>query len=111
MSSGEHAPAAEQPSPVGQVDPALLYVIGRLDEINDRLNRGSERMSSIETELRSNTDTTRDVRELMELGRNGFKVLGHIGTAVKWLGGIAAALVACWSLYQAWKNGTPPSSK
>lgn len=79
--------------------------------IEDRLDRGSDRMKAIEDELRQNTDTTREVRELMELGRSGFKVLGFFGVAAKWVGAIAAAFVSVWGLiYTITHGGKPPGN-
>lgn len=84
-----------------------LHVIRRFEAIEDRLDRGSDRMKAIEVELRENTDTTKEVRELLEVGRSGFKVLGWIGVAAKWLGGVAVAVGAIWSLL----HGVQPPGK
>jgi hypothetical protein len=94
---------------VGEADLHALHVIRRFEAIEDRLDRGSERMKALELELQANTATTREVRELMELGRNGFKVLGWLGGAAKWLGGLAAAGGAIWTaFYMATHGGKPP---
>lgn len=87
-----------------------MHVIRRFESIEDRLDRGSDRMKAIEIELHENTKTTKEVRELLELGRNGFKVLGYLGTAAKWVTAIAAAVAAVWTLYLTFKNGGPPPS-
>lgn len=46
-------------------------------------------------------EDTREIRELMELGRTAFKLLDYTGRALKWIGGIAAAIGGA---YAAWKN-------
>lgn len=88
----------------------------RLDHIEARLDRGSQNMSEIRAdvsglraELAGNTEVTNEVRELLEAGKNGLKVLGWIGVGAKWLGGIAAALTALWTLlYAITHNGQLP---
>ena len=83
----------------------------RFEEIEAQLAKGAERMTAIERELRDNTTVTREVRELMELGRNGFKVLGWLGIAAKWVGSLAAAAAAVWALvYAAMHGGKPPGT-
>jgi hypothetical protein len=81
----------------------------RLTEIEDRLDKGSKRMQDLRDELAANSATTNEVRELLEAGKNGLKVLGWIGVGAKWIGAIAGALVALWSLiYAATHNGQLP---
>jgi hypothetical protein len=83
----------------------------RFSEIDAQFAKGAERMAAIERELQNNTQVTREVRELMELGRNGFKVLGWFGVAAKWVGSLAAAVAAVWALvYAAMHGGKPPGT-
>jgi hypothetical protein len=97
------------PPPVSLADLQVLHILRRFEEIQDRLDRGSDRMKALELELRANTATTNEVRELLVLGRSGFKVLGWFGKAVKWVGGIFAAGGAIWSaIYMATHGGKPP---
>jgi hypothetical protein len=94
---------------VTEADLHALHVIRRFEAIEDRLDRGSDRMKAIELELRDNTATTKEVRELLELGRSGLKALGWFGKAVKWIGGLFAAGGAIWSaIYMATHGGKPP---
>jgi hypothetical protein len=74
---------------------------GKVVTIEDRLTRGDHRMGTIESELAANTAATREVLEIVTLGKSFFKVLGHIGNAVKWVLGIATAVGAA---YAAWKQ-------
>lgn len=87
-------------------------VKARLDAIEDELRQGRERMGRIEASVAENTALTREgtavtqeVRELMELGKAGFKVLGWLGAGAKWLGVIATAGVALYSAFYAATHG------
>lgn len=88
---------------------------GRLDEHEERLTAGDERMARIEAALEENTELTRDMagtvsemRDLLELGRSGIRVLNFIGKAAVWIGKIAAAGSAIAALFYALKAGHPP---
>lgn len=63
-------------------------------------------------ELRKNSELTAKINEMTEemvdlfaAAKGAFKVLGWIGTGVKWIGGVAAALGALWVIF---KGGFPP---
>jgi len=88
---------------------------GRLDEHERRLQDGDDRMERIEVALRENTALTRDMagtvlemRELLELGRNGMKVLNFIGRAAVWAGKVAAACTALAAAWYAFTHGGRP---
>lgn len=82
----------------------------RLDAIEHRLRRGAERIAALEGGLKTNTQITTEIRELLELGRNGLRLLGHLGVVMRWAGGIAAALGAMVGLWQAMRSGAPADS-
>lgn len=82
----------------------------RLLQIIDEL-----RAESAETraELKKNSETTAKIEKMTEemvdlfaAAKGAFKVLGWIGSGVKWTAGIAAALGALWLLV---RGGLPPS--
>ena len=80
-------------------------VPGQLEEIHQRLKAGDERMAGLERQVaentaltRENTAITRDIKDLLDAARLGFKVLGGLGVFIKWAGGIAAGLAALWAL-------------
>lgn len=75
---------------------------GKVVAIEHRLHRGDDRMGKIEKSLADNTAATRDVLEIVTMGKSFFKVLGALGNAVKWVLGIATAIGAA---YAAWKHG------
>jgi hypothetical protein len=84
----------------------------RLSPINDRLDRGAAKMSSmandigeIRAELARNSTTTNEVRELLDVGRNGLKVLGWLGTAAKWTSTVVAAGLSLYGVIYAVTHG------
>lgn len=99
---------AEQEMDLGEdgVDPPGTRA--RLASIDSRLDAGSRRMTRIEAQLAENTALTRDVRELMEAGRAGLRVLGTLGKLAGWVGKLATAALAIWAFIHAVKNGVPP---
>lgn len=93
------------------------------EEIEDRLDRGSERMQRIEAELArqteqltqlqaslaKNTEVTQEIRDLFDAARGAFRALNGIGIAFGWLGRLAAAGVAIWgAIYAITHGGRPP---
>lgn len=72
----------------------------------------SERITNIETSLEANTAVTHEVRDLLDAFRGGFKVLGWLGLGLKWLGGIATACVALYTVfYMLTHGGNLPGDK
>lgn len=97
--------------PVREGDLDVAAMLGRFAAIETRLDRGSERMACIEADLRANTEVTREVRDLMEMGRALFRLADLMGRGAKWLSGIAAAVVAIWgAIYTATHGVKPPGS-
>lgn len=77
----------------------------QLDAIKKQLDDGASRMSGIERDLatvtemtQENTTITKEIKELLDAAKLGFKVLGGLGAALKWAAGIAAALAALYAL-------------
>ncbi len=71
--------------------------------------------AALRAELKSNTEVTAQIKErtedligFFEAAKGGLKVLGWFGTAIKWLGGISAACVGIYALYQAIIHGGMP---
>jgi hypothetical protein len=65
--------------------------------IDDRLNKGSERMDRIEKALNNNNADTSEVLEILRGAKAFFKVTGWVGSFIKWLVPIAAGLAAIWA--------------
>lgn len=81
----------------------------RLAAIEARLLEGSARMDRMQAELSANTAITVQVRDLLQTLRGGLRLLGWLGVAAKWIGGIAAAVTAVWALiHAAIHSGRPP---
>jgi hypothetical protein len=80
----------------------------RLDDIERRLVEGDLRMAAIEKELKANTEITSEIRDVMRAGRIGLQVLGGIGTLVKWIASIGAAIGSLYAMYYALRHGTAP---
>lgn len=72
---------------------------GQLVEIQARLDDGDARMTRIESSLEANTAVTTDIKDILEAGRLGLKVLGWIGAAAKWVGLVAAGGAALWGFF------------
>lgn len=94
-------------------------IADRLGGIEHRLDAGDGRMQALEEGQAAlkeaqdkNNEMTADIRELMELGRTGFKILNWIGRAftavAKWVAPIAAAIAAVYAALYAIKTGHPP---
>lgn len=83
--------------------------IDKLDAIHARLNCGDARMTRIEARIEENTDLTRDIRNLMDAGRAGLRVLEWLGKAARWAGILATACMAIYvAIYTITHDGRPP---
>jgi hypothetical protein len=89
-------------------DPDAPVTRADLAHVQRQLAAGDSRMATIEAELKTNTNLTEDVKDLLNAARVGLKVLGWIGTAAVWAGKIAAAIAAMWGAWQLMRHGSPP---
>lgn len=76
-----------------------------------RLEAIEQQMEAHAKCLKENTQTTeqikndtKEIRELMELGRAAFKLLNYMGKAIKWVAGIAASLGGLYALWQKFRQ-------
>lgn len=76
-------------------------------EVRDLRRQGDSRFGSLEAELASNSETTAEVRDILQVAKAGLRVIGGLGTFVKWVGGIATGLAAAWGLYVTARGGIP----
>jgi hypothetical protein len=93
---------------------------GRLQQDANELKRGhadlNTRVEALKAELQANTavtretaEVTKDIKEVIDAARMGFKVIGGIGTIARWAGAIAFAIGTIWGLvYAAMHGGAPP---
>ena len=72
------------------------------DRMQSELKLGKERMDSIEAKIDANSKDTAEVLDIMRMGKSFFKVIGHIGSFIKWVAAIGAPVVA---FYLALKAG------
>lgn len=84
----------------------------RLGAVNERLDRGDRRFDQLDAEVAENTRLTRAsaedlaaIRDVLTAVRGGLRVLGWLGLAVKWLGGLATAGVAIYTAWYALTHG------
>lgn len=71
--------------------------------------RMDSRMGALEVELASNSEVTAEVRDMLQIGRAGLKVLGGLGTAARWVGYLSAAAASVYALaYTITHGGKPP---
>ena len=62
-----------------------------------------ERITGLENKLDENTKLTRELKDILETLRGGWKFLGWLGNALKFWLGIAAAAAAAWAAF--WPHG------
>ena len=58
-----------------------------------------EKIERMDRELRENTSITRELRDILVTVKSGARMLGWVGSAIKWLSGVVAAGVALWALF------------
>lgn len=92
------------------------------NDVDRRFNKGALRMDTLEElidenrkahaanalALAENTKLTKEIKETFDAVKGGFKVLGWIGHAVKWIGSIAGGLAAVYALYYSITHGSQP---
>ena len=79
---------------------------GQLDEIRAELRAGRHRMDGIEAKLAENTAITMQVKDLLEMqntARVGFKAARGAGKFIAWAGGAAGGLVGLWAFFHGGK--------
>ena len=73
----------------------------RLAEIESRMDVSSERMDLLDASMKRNTDLTQEIRDILDAARVGFKVLGGLGTLVKWAGPVLGGALAIYTFVYA----------
>ena len=82
--------------------------------IHDKLDHGERRMDSLETlitenreahqanasALEENTAITKEIKDILELGKTFFKILKYIGIAAKWLVAVGSGVAVFWAAIQ-----------
>ena len=83
-----------------------------LAAMHERLNAGTARIKRIEDvqnkmrdELAVNTAATAEILDVLAAARMGFKVLGGLGVAAKWVGILAGAALSIYTAIYAMTHG------
>lgn len=94
---------APNPTPKRAAEDAIYSRITAIERrVEARFDASNERMGRIEQMLADNNVSTEEVREIVVMGKSFFKVLGHLGNAIKWMVNVGAAIAASWYAFQAW---------
>lgn len=103
----------------------LSLIRSALADVHKRLENGDQRFESIEKvqrdqaeqllkqgeALNENTAITKEVRDILDTAKTGFKVLGGLGAFGKWVMYVAGGVTAVWGLITAILHGVPPPPK
>lgn len=71
----------------------------QLAEFTVSHNDAQQRLKRLEASLEENSSMTSELLEIFKAVKGGFKVLGWLGTALKWSLSIAAAAGALWAAW------------
>lgn len=69
-------------------------------ELRDRVQRLEQGLAENTASTKRIESDTTEIVEIFRLSKSGFKVLGHIGSAIKWAAGIAAAVATAWLAFR-----------
>jgi hypothetical protein len=72
----------------------------RLELMEERLAKGDERMDRMEKTQEELAESVSKVLEIVQMAEGFFKVLGHLGTAIKFVGTTVAAIAGLWYLFK-----------
>ena len=89
-------------------DRQLEYLATVVTKIEERLESGSKRMDTFEKSMQVNNEMTGEIHAMFSAGKGGLKVLGWLGSIVKWLGMIAMAALAIYTAFYALLHGGAP---
>lgn len=90
-------------------DAQLNYLATLITKVEEQIGDGKTRMDKFEKALAVNNELTGEIHAMFTAGKGGFKVLGWLGSIVKWAGMIAAGLLALYTaLYAVLHGGATP---
>ena len=90
----------------------LAEVAVALRDVQACMQRGDTRMGAMESELSVNSTVTAEVRDILSVAKVGLRVLGGVGTLVRWVGYLSAAGAAIYSAwYMVTHGGRPPGAE
>lgn len=90
----------------------LAEVAVTLRDVRACMRQSDTRMGAMESELNVNSAVTTEVRDILNVAKVGLRVLGGVGTLVRWVGYLSAAGAAIYSAwYMATHGGRPPGAE
>ena len=87
------------------IDASLVPIHRRLDLGAAKMDAQGSSIDLMRRELALNTATTEQVRDLLDVGRSGLRVLGWLGAVARWLGYVASGIAAVWAAIYAITHG------
>lgn len=73
-------------------------VQSEFEGVDRRLKSGKERMDAIEASIAENTRITKEIKEILDLGKSFFTILGYIGKVAKWIAAIGSGIAVAYAL-------------
>lgn len=74
------------------------------------LRTHSDRLGVVDTRLEAIERQNTDIYDILQMGKGFFKVCKYIGIGLKWLAGVAVAILAILQFIHHFLNGPPPGS-
>lgn len=97
--------------PDPQTNLQMAWLADRMTAVEACLAQGTESMISMQTELSANTATTMEVRNILGAAKGFFKFCSAFGVLLKWVGGLAGAAAAIYTVgYMLTHGGKPPGA-
>lgn len=81
---------------------AIRVIMRRLDDGDNKFDELTRAMRENTRITQENSDTLRDVKEIVVMGRSLFKMAGWIGSGIKWTAGILLACTGGWAVIEKW---------
>lgn len=73
----------------------------------ERFRRGSRSIAALQADMKANTEITTEVRDLLQLGKNGLRILGWLGTVAGWAMKVGVPLAAAVHFFRDSGSGAP----
>lgn len=78
----------------------LVHFEARLDEGDARMGRIETTINANASAMTQNSSDTAEILQIMKDTKAAFRMIGHIGMAIKWLAGLIAAVGSVWFLFK-----------
>ena len=90
----------------------LAEVAITLRDVRSCMRQNDTRMGAMESEINASSAITTEVRDILSVAKVGLRVLGGVGTLVRWVGYLSAAGAAIYSAwYMVTHGGRPPGAE